>query len=136
MAATLSYSDAHLIVAAVRVLEHQRRQPPSVKDVCSTLQLSQERGYFLCRSLTERGILETIEGAYGEKLYIRDHSKIEDIPSEQPASTLQDELERFKASQKGMASKVAGIQAERKEKRKSLFEEMEKKLKAELDKKP
>ncbi|MFZ7128714.1 MAG: hypothetical protein ACOWWM_21375 [Desulfobacterales bacterium] len=135
MAQTLSYLDAHLFVAGIRVLEHLRKTPPAVSDVCSLLHLSEEWGHFLSRNLAERGIIESVEGAYGTRLYIRDHVLLETIPKEAAPSSLQEELKRFQESQKGMAGKVATIKAEREEKRKSLFEEMEKKLKAELNKK-
>lgn len=136
MAQSLSYTDAHLFVAAIRVSEHLKKNPPSVKDICDLLELSEEKGHFLCRNLTERGIVESVEGAYGIRLYVRDHLKLEELPKEQAAPSLKDELQRFQESQKGLANKVATIKSEREEKRKSLFEEMEKKLKAEIEKKP
>lgn len=136
MAQSLSYSDAHLFVAAIRVSTHQLKRPPSVGDVCTLLNLSEEKGHFLSRHLAERAILDIVEGAYGARLYIQDHLKLEELPQEEAAPSLDEELKRFKDAQKGLAGKVASIKAEREEKRKSLFEEMEKKLKQELEKKP
>lgn len=135
MAQSLSYTDAHLFVAAIRVCEHLQKTPPSVKDVCGLLELSEEKGHFLCRNLTDRGIVESVEGAYGMRLYVREHLRLEELPKADAAPSLKDELQRFRESQKGLATKVASIKSEREEKRKSLFEEMEKKLKAEIEKK-
>jgi hypothetical protein len=135
MASSIGYTDAHLFVAAIRVAGHRHQRPPSVSDVCQLLNFTEEKGYYLCRNLVDRGIVELIEGAYGERLCVRDHGRLEDIDQSAPASSLEDELKKFQASQRGIADKVKTIKAERDEKRKTLFEEMEKKLKAQLEKK-
>ena len=53
---TLSlYDSAHLFTAAVRLLTYQDQSPPDIDQVCDLLQLSQERGGFICRRLEELG---------------------------------------------------------------------------------
>lgn len=133
---TLSlYDSAHLFLAAVRLLTYQDQTPPDIDQVCDLLQLSQERGGFICRRLEELGALEAVEGAYGLRLFVRDHLKIESIPKEGAPDRLQDELQKFQAAQKGVASRIESMRADQKKKKKSLFEEMEKKLRAEIEKK-
>jgi len=133
---TLSlYESAHLFVAAVRLLSHQEQSPPDLEQVCDLLRLSKERGGFICRRLEEIGALEAVPGAYGERLFVREHLKIEDIPKEDAPDRLQNELSKFQAAQKNAASRIATMQADQKKKKKSLFEEMEKKLRAEIEKK-
>ena len=130
------YEDAHLFVAAVRVLTHQEQTPPDLAQVCQTLSLSVERGGFVCRRLTEIGVVESIRGAYGDRLFVRDHLKLETLPrGEAQPDRLQDELDRFQEAQKGLTSKVENIRAEQARKKKDLFSEMEKKLRREIDKK-
>jgi len=133
---TLSlYESAHLFVSAVRLLTHQDQSPPDLEQVCDLLGLSKERGGFVCRRLEEIGALETVTGPYGERLFVREHLKIEDIPKTDAPDRLQDELSKFQAAQKDVANRIATMQADQKKKKKSLFEEMEKKLRAEIEKK-
>jgi len=129
------YESAHLFVAAVRLLTHKDQSPPDIDQVCVMLGLSQERGGFIFRRLEDIGALEAVKGVYGLRLFVRDHLKIEDIPKEDAPDKLQDELNKFQAAQKNVASRIASMQADQKKKKKSLFEEMEKKLRAEIEKK-
>ena len=129
------YDDAHLFVAAVRLLSHQAQTPPDLAQVCEALALSQERGGFVCRRLTEIGAIESIRGAYGDRLFVRDHLKLETLPREDQPDRLQDELDRFQEAQKGLTSKVENIRAEQARKKKDLFSEMEKKLRREIENK-
>lgn len=127
------YSDAHLFVSAIRVLEHRQSAPPSVEAVCELLTFSIEQGRRLCRKLCELGIVGTVPGAYEDRLVILDHRSLESIPREEQSDPLQQELEKFQRSQVDRAQKVEAIKAAQEEKKKSLFAEMEKKLKKELD---
>lgn len=127
------YDDAHLFISAIRIITHQEHSPPDLAKVCQALNLSQERGGFLCRRLAEIGAVEMIQGAYGDRLFVRDHLKVEDLPREAPADRLQDELDRFQEAQKGLTTKVKNIRAEQARKQKDLFSEMEKKLRQAID---
>jgi hypothetical protein len=129
------YDGAHLIVAAIRFITHQEQSPPDLAKVCQALNLSTERGGFLCRRLAEIGAVEQVKGAYGDRLFVRDHLKLEDLPRDDQVDRLQDELSRFQESQKGLTTKVENIRAEQARKRKDLFSEMEKKLRREIEKK-
>jgi hypothetical protein len=122
-------------MAAVRLLAHRDQTPPDLDQVCRMLDLSQERTGFICRRLEDIGALETVKGAYGVRLFVRDHLKIEDIPKEDAPDKLQNELSKFQAAQQNAASRIAALQADQKKKKKTLFEEMEKKLRAEIEKK-
>jgi hypothetical protein len=130
------YESAHLFVAAVRFLSHRDQSPPSLAQICQALALSQERGGLLCRRLADLGAIERVEGAYGDRLFVRDHLKLEDLPREAAPDRLQDELHRFQEAQKGLTSKVENIRAEQARKKKDLFSEMEKKLRQAIEKKP
>jgi hypothetical protein len=134
-ATSVRYDDAHLFVAAVRFLSHRDQTPPDLDRVCQALKLSPEHGGLLCRRLTEIGAIERVTGAYGERLFVRDHLKLEDLPRTAQPDRLQDELDRFQQTQKGLTSKVENIRAEQARKRKDLFTEMEKKLRREIEKK-
>jgi len=123
------YGSAHLFVAAIRILEHQNATPQSIDDVCRMLSFSPEQGNYICRKLKELDILEVVESAFGDKLYIHNHLKIEDIPKGKQVSRLEEELKNFQRSKNEISSKIESIKSEQAEKKKSLFEELEKNLK-------
>jgi hypothetical protein len=130
------YASAHVFVAGVRVYEYLNRTQPSVDDVCRLLHLSSELGHLVCKKLLELGVVEGVEGAYGIRLFIKDHLKIEEIQRQQLGSSrMEEDLKKFQETKKGFAKKIESIQAAQAEKKKSLFAEMEKKLKEELEKK-
>ena len=129
------YSNAHLVVAAIRVCEHRHSTPPSLEEVCDTLSFSIEKGSLILRKLKEMGIIEVVKGSYGDRFFIRNHLKLEDIPRGKEENKLEEELKRFRDTQKTLSKKVESFKAEQAQKKKDLFSEMEKKLKAELDKK-
>jgi hypothetical protein len=129
------YSNAHLVVAAIRVLAHQKNTPPSIEDVCQTLSFSLEQGNFICNKLEEMQIIEIVEGSYGTRLFIKNHLKIEDIPRGDKVSGLEEELKKFQSSRKDFTEKIESFQAKQAKKQKDLFAELEKKLKQKTDKK-
>jgi hypothetical protein len=129
------YSNAHLTVAAIRVCEHRHSTPPSLEEICDILSFSIEKGSLILRKLKEMDIIDVVKGSYGDRFFIRDHLKLEDIPRGQQENKLEEELKKFQDSQKALSQKVESFKAEQAQKKKNLFSEMEKKLKAELEKK-
>jgi len=129
------YTSAHIFISAIRVCEHQNSTPPTVEDICRVLSMSIERSSYLSRKLKEMEIIDVVEGSYGNRLFIRDFLKIEEIPRGDDESKLEEELKKFKESKKGLLQKIESIQTQQAEKKKNLFAEMEKKLKQELNKK-
>lgn len=127
------YTDAHLFVAAVRVLSHQHGSPPSLEAVATMLQFSQEQSHLICRKLEEIVAIEVLEGAFGTRLFIKDHLKLEDIPKDVSESKLDEELKKFKSGKKELEKRVESIKAEQDKKQKQLFADLEKKLKKDLD---
>ncbi len=129
------YSQAHLIVAAIRVYEHSNSRPPTVDDLCRKINFSIEQANFICHRLEELNIIEVVEGSYGVRLFVSDHTKIEDIPRGESVSKLEEALKKFQTSQQTFSRKMESFQAQQKQKKKDLFAEMEKKLKEEIEKK-
>ena len=129
------YSQAHLVVAAIRVFEHLNSRPPTVDDACRIINFSVEEGHFICRKLQELDIIRAVEGSYGTRLFVYNHLKLEELKHAEPESKLEDELKKFQDNQKSFSQKMESFQTQQKQKKKDLFAEMEKKLKEELDKK-
>jgi hypothetical protein len=129
------YSRAHLFVAGIRVFEHLNSRPPTVEELCRSLNIAIEPGGFTCRRLEELGVIEAVESGYGSRLFIRDHTKIEDIPRGQEESKLDAELKKFQDTRKSFVQKMETFQARQEQKKKDLFAEMEKKLKKKMEEK-
>lgn len=130
------YQRAHLLVAAIRILEYRHHSPPAIETVCQLLDISTEEGGFFFRKLEESGIIESIENTQGIRLYIRDHLKIEEIPKGASETLLDKELKNFQTARKGLTQKVESLQAAQAEKKKQMFAELEKKLRTGFEKKP
>ena len=129
------YTNAHLFVAGVRVCEYRDSAQPSIETVCRLLSFSLEQGHYLSKKLIEFGVIDMIEGAFGTRLFIKDHLKIEAIPKEEKDSRLEEEVKKFQDSKKEFAQKIESIKAAQAEKKKSLFADVEKKLKEQMEKK-
>jgi hypothetical protein len=129
------YTEAHLLVAAIRVHEHVHSRPATIDDACRMLGFSTEHAGIICRRLQDLGVLESVEGSFGARLFIRDHLKIEDIPRGEVGRRLEDEVRKFQDGQRHFTQKIESLKAEQAGKKKNLFAEMEKKLKEEIEKK-
>jgi len=129
------YRNAHLVVSAIRILEHQKGLPPSIESVCRCLALSLEQGHLICRKLSQLEIIKIVEGGFGTKLFIQDHLKVEEIPTDATADGLEQALRKFQNEKRDYSKKIESIQAQHSQKQKSLFAELEKKLKQDLEKK-
>ena len=77
------------------------------------------------------GIINVVEGAFGTRLFVQDHLKIEDIPKDKKEDKLEKALKQFKDSKKDFSKKIESFQAQKAKKQKDLFAELDKKLKKE-----
>jgi hypothetical protein len=109
------YSNAHLIVAAIRVLTHQNSTPPSMDQVCRIISFSLEQGNFICKKLKEIGIVDVVEGGLKE-------------------DNLEESLKAFQNSRKDFTRKIESFQAKQAKKQRDLFAELEEKLKKDSNK--
>ena len=135
MQATKLYKKAHLFVAAVRVLDHRNAAPPSIEEVCEMLSFSVEQGSYICRKLQEQAALEMVESAYGPRLFVKDHLKLEEIPAQEEEDRLGAALKEFQSSRQQHSQKVAAIRKDQQARQKNLFADLEKQLKKNLQKK-
>lgn len=130
-----AYTEAHLFVAAIRVLTHKHSGPPALGDVCELLDFSEESGHAISRNLKKMAIIDTAEDPFSIKLSVADHQEIEKIPQkEQQKNSLADELARFQEKKQTMDKKVANIQEELDQKKKQMYADLDAKLKEGLNK--
>jgi hypothetical protein len=127
------YDEAHLIVAAIRILHHQKKSPPTIEDLSTLLGISVEAGLADCRTYEKKGILDIAEDPFSIKLGIADHLKIEELSRDaEDENRLAAELEQFMNKKQDFNKKVDAIKAELEQKRKSLHNDIEEKLKKEM----
>ena len=130
-----SYSEGHLFVAAIRLLQHQKNVPPSLEDVCAMLETTPESGHAVCRSLKKAGIIEILEDPYTIKLLVADHLALENLPrQENEENSLAKELEKFQAEKRDKDKKFEEMQAELDQKKQDKLAEIEAKFKKQMEK--
>jgi hypothetical protein len=127
------YTTTHVFMAAVRVLEYQKKAPPSIKAVCQLLSFSLEQGHFVAGQLVNLDAIALVSVAGGDRLFIKDHLALEDIPRDAETDQFEEALKKFHESRSGMEQKVATLKSEREQKKKDLFAELESKLKKKLE---
>ncbi|MFO7839512.1 MAG: hypothetical protein R6X08_08445 [Desulfosalsimonadaceae bacterium] len=127
------YEYAHLIVAAIRVMEHRSQAPPSIDDVSEMLRISMEETYRLCRKIKDLEIIEMLDNAGTTRLFVKDHRKIEDIADQPGESRLEEELKKFKQARRSGGVDLESVRAKQTEKKSKLHEELEQKLKQNLN---
>jgi len=121
-----AYTEAHLFVAAIRILQHLNGSPPRIEDISALLHISVESGHTVCRNLKKLGIIETFEDPFAVKLAVADHLEIEKLPRQAAQENiLAKELEKFQAGKKNMDEEIADIQAEMAKKKKEMFADLE-----------
>ena len=129
------YTEAHLFVAAIRLLHHQKQSPPTIEEVCEILNTSAEAGLAVCRKLQKRTIVTISEDPFSIKLGIDDHLEIEKLPRDQTqVDSLSKDLEKFMAKKKDMDKKVEAIQAGLQKKKQDLHSDIEARLRQEMNK--
>lgn len=129
------YHQAHLIAAAIRIIEYRNQRPPSDSEIFGKLSFSVEQGNRILKKMNDMGIVDMASGKFGTRVFLVDHLKIEDIPQDEDSSSLQDEIEKFKQSRKGIDKSVEAFKAKKAKRQQDLFAEMENKLKQDFGKK-
>lgn len=130
-----TYKEAHLFVAAIRVLNHKNGGLPAIEDVCTLLDISVESGHAISRSLQKSDIVEMAEDPFSVRLNVKNHLAIEEISQQQEDdNTIAKELEKFQAKKKKMDQKITSIQEDLKKKQQDKFADIEAKFKKEMDK--
>jgi hypothetical protein len=90
-----SYEDGHLVVAAVRVLSRKAAKPPTPEDIADLLGLASEFVRSLVMELGNEGILRVVVNPFEIRAEVADHLKLEELPRETEAPTIQAELDDF-----------------------------------------
>jgi hypothetical protein len=90
-------SEAHLVVAAVRVLRHRDDRPPTDEEIARLLDLPREEVAHWARGLERHGVLNRLESAFDVRYEVDDHLKMETLPASADEQALRKELTAFEA---------------------------------------
>ncbi len=127
------YTEAHLFVAAIRILSHTKKTAPALDHVCRHLAMSLERGEYILRRLKKEDIIEVVEQPHGDRLFIKAHLNIEIFKHAPSQSELDKALEEFKSEKQSFSKKIKSIQADQIQKKKDLFAQLDHQLKKEAE---
>lgn len=86
---------AHLVVAAVRVLAHKSGRPAAIEEIAALLGWSNELTGHLVRALESCGVVRTIKSPFDVRVEVANHHEIDNLPVEDQGPGLQDEVEEF-----------------------------------------
>ena len=127
-----SQQQAHLMVAAVRVLAHKHARPPSVNEIAELLESSREVIGHQVRVLEKLQILRTMKSPFDLRVELQDHRKIEELPVEESGPGFQDEVDDFHRKFEQKQKELQGLfdSGEQEERQKSRCADLE----SELDK--
>jgi DNA-binding Lrp family transcriptional regulator len=122
------YSQAHLFTSALRIIEHMKNSPASLKEIADMLGFSTEETARISRRLEETGIIKTMLSGNQERFFIKDHLAIENIPKESKTPAMMEEVMRIKAEKEAKLSQLECILKKGPAKA-DLFAELDKALK-------
>ncbi len=123
------YKEAHLIVAAIRILEYRQNAPPTLEDVAKMLAISPEEASRISRNLRSMGIVETVEKSGETRLFVSDHLRIEELSDQPEQDGLSRELEKFRQKKQNEKKTLESLKAQQEEKRRKMQQDIEQKLK-------
>jgi len=127
--ATIDRQDAHLLLAAIRVLSHLNQRSPRPEEVAALLELPEATVRMRAVILQELGAMVLVESAYEIQLEIREYLKIEEL-EEARSEALAEDLAAFDRKKQDEAEKMARLfddgtfEQERKDKLTAMDEEL------------
>lgn len=102
-----SYSEGHLLVAAIRVLSHrQSGRPPTEDEIAQLLGVSREWIGVLVSSLEKAGVVRVLTGPFESRVEILDHLPLEKLPRAASTAGVEDDLKEFAAKRREEEEKL------------------------------
>jgi hypothetical protein len=94
------YEESHLLVAAIRVLNHRDGRSPTPEEVADLLAFSREKVYVLVHELRKLGILRALETPFEIRLDVGDPVPLEMLPRGDSGPSIAGELDEFHLREK------------------------------------
>ncbi len=103
------YAQGHLVVAAVRILEHRHAKPPTMEEIGELLAVSHEVVGAVARALRDHGIVKILETPFDTRVEVTDHLKLEDLPREARTAAMKGEVDAFLERTRSKHEKVEDL---------------------------
>lgn len=134
----ITQQEAHLVVAAIRILSHGNEQPPRPAEIAEMLGLPEAVLRMRVASLAELGIVTQVESAFEDHVEIRDHLKIEELAAVDDSPELTEDLAAFDRRKQEEAEKMQRLfsDGEHERKRSEKLDKMDEDLKDFRNRKP
>lgn len=104
----LDRRDAHLILAAIRVLGHRHQRSPRPEEVAELLEWPEATVRLVAVRLQDLGAVTLVESAFETHLEIRDHRLVDDLEEEEPEALAAD-LAAFDRRKQDESDKMARL---------------------------
>ena len=125
------YQEAHLLAAAVRIFVHQQGRQPTAEELAVFLGRSLENVLHVCHKMEDLGIIETVPSAFKNVLYLRDHTKIEELALAGEGPSVAEKLVEVEQEKQERTEEIGKMfsPAYSDEKKKDLFSDLQAQLK-------
>ncbi len=100
--------EAHLMVATIRVLEHQNQRLPLPAEIADFIEMSESAVRLHLNSLSDLGIVVLVDSAFETHVEIKNHLLIENL-SEDAGPEIADDLAAFDLKKEEEARKMANL---------------------------
>ncbi len=129
--------EAHLLAAAIRVLENRQQRPPTPEEMAELLDLSESAVRLQLNALSDLGIFHLVESAFAVHVEIKDYLLIEDL-SDTAGPAISEDLAAFDRKKEAEARRMANLfdSGEHEATRKDRLDKMDQELKEFKGKKP
>lgn len=101
-------TEGHLIVAAIRVLEHQKGRPPTPQEISTLLDLDETMVRLQLNALMELGVVQLVASAYETHAEIRDHLLVEELVATE-GPEISEDLAAFDRRKEEEAQRMANL---------------------------
>jgi hypothetical protein len=125
------YAQGHLVVAAVRILEHRHGKPPTMEEIGELLAVSHEVVGAVARALRDHGIVKILETPFDTRVEVTDHAKLEELHREARTAAMKGEVDAFLERTRSKHEKVEDLfkSGKYQEEKKKKFAGLEEQLK-------
>jgi DNA-binding transcriptional ArsR family regulator len=133
----LKKREAHLLVAAIRVLENRDQRPPTPGEISDLLNLSESTIRLHLNSLSDLGIVSLVQSAFELHAEIKDYLLLEDL-SDEAGPEISEDLAAFDRKKEEEAKRMANLfdSGEHEEQRQDRLHKMDRELKEFKGRKP
>lgn len=100
MAELPSRTHAHLVVAAVRVLDHTENHPPTDAEIAALLRWHEDKVRVVTHGLEEFGALEAIKSPFEVRYRVGDHTRLDELREDDVDDSISREMKEWEQRSK------------------------------------